>query len=318
MSESQQHSPSSPAVPGGTGSLAGHRVARIGYGAMRLVADDRSSDLDWSGQPDEGAVRLLRRAVELGVDHIDTADFYGGGRVNQLIRTALAPYDDVVVATKIGARLDPGSPIGLATAQKPEELRQSVEDNLRSLGTDHLSLVYLRRTDIPPGIIAEGDQLVPVDDQLAELISLRDAGTVGAIGLGNVTAETIRHAAPAGIAAVQNAYSLVARDDEPALAACQELDIAWVPYFPLGGSWPGHPKVSDQPAVQEIATRLGVTTSAVGLAWLLVHAPNILLISGTSNIEHLEANLRVGSVQLDQAALAVLDELVPIVTDQAR
>lgn len=307
MSESlQEH-----AAPGGTGTLAGHRVARIGYGAMRLVP--RGPAADASRLSDEGAVALLRRAVELGVNHIDTAEFYGGGHVNELLRTALAPYDGLVVATKVGARLDPGGPVGLVTAQKPEELRAAVEENLRSLGADQLPLVYLRRTDIPPGIIAEGDQLVPIDDQLAELIKLRDAGAIGAIGLGNVTAETIRRVAPAGIASVQNAYSLAARDDEPALQACQELDIAWVPYFPLGGSWPGHARVADQADVQEIATRLGVTTSAVGLAWLLQHSPNILLIAGTSRIDHLEANLDAGSVHIDDADMAKLDTLVPVV-----
>lgn len=299
--------------PGGAGSLAGRQVARIGYGAMRLVGDHRPSGLGRAGQSDEGAVRLLRRAVELGVDHIDTAEFYGAGHVNRLLRAALAPYDDLVVATKIGARVEPSGPVGLVTAQKPEELRSSVEDNLRSLGTDRLPLVYLRRTDIGPGIVAEGDQLVPIDDQLAELIKLRQAGTIGAIGLGNVTAETIRQAAPAGIASVQNHYSLVARSDEPALQVCQELDIAWVPYFPLGGSWPGHPRVADQPVVQEIATRLGTTASAVGLAWLLQHAPNVLLIAGTSRIDHLEANLSAGDLRLDPEAIAVLDSLVPFV-----
>ena len=299
--------------PGGVGSLAGRQVARIGYGAMRLVPHDRPSELGRAGQSDEDAVRLLRRAVDLGVDHIDTAEFYGAGRVNQLLRAALAPYNDVLVATKIGARVESSSPVGLVTAQKPEELRRSVEENLRSLGTDQLPLVYLRRTDIPPGIIAEGDQVVPIDDQLAELIKLRDAGTIGAIGLGNVTAETIRRVAPAGIASVQNHYSLVARADEPALLACQELDIAWVPYFPLGGSWPGHPRVADQPAVQQIAERRGTTTSAVGLVWLLQHAPNVLLIAGTSRIDHLEANLRASDLHLDPESMAALDDLVPIV-----
>jgi len=300
--------------PGGIGSLAGHQVARIGYGAMRLVGERRPSGLGWSGLSDDDAVRLLRRAVELGVDHIDTADFYGGGRVNELLGMALAPYDGVVVATKIGARIDPASQVGLVTAQRPEELRCSVEDNLRSLGMDQLPLVYLRRTDIPPGIIAEGDQLVPIDDQLAELIKLRDAGSIGAIGLGNVTADTIRGVAPAGIASVQNHYSLVARADEAALQVCQELDIAWVPYFPLGGSWPGHPRVADQPVVKEIAARSGVSTSAVGLAWLLQHAPNVLLIAGTSRIDHLEANLRVGDLRLDPESVAALDALTPVGT----
>jgi aryl-alcohol dehydrogenase-like predicted oxidoreductase len=180
------------------------------------------------------------------------------------------------------------------------------------LGTDHLPLVYLRRTDIPPGLIAQGDQRVPIDDQLAELIRLRDAGTIGAIGLGNITAETLRRVAPAGIASVQNCYSLVDRGDEPVLQACLELGIAWVPYFPLGGAAPGRPQVSAQPTVRQIAARLEVGTAAVGLAWLLQHAPNTLLIPGTANFDHLAENLAVGSLHLDEPTMATLDTLHPV------
>lgn len=288
--------------------------ARIGYGAMRLVGERRPSGLGWAGASEGDAVRLLRRAVELGVDHIDTAEFYAGGRVNKLLRTALAPYDGLVVATKIRARIDPSSPAGLVTAQKPEELRRSFEDNVRSLGIDQLPLVYLRRTDTPPGIVAEGDQRVPIDDQLVELIKLREAGTIGSIGLGNVSAETIRRVAPAGIASVQNHYSLVARADEPALQACQELDIAWVFRFSARWILARPPPVAEQPVVQEIAARLGATPSAVGLAWLLRHAPNGLLIAGTSSTDHLEANLRVGDLQLDPESVVTLDSLTPVVT----
>ncbi|GIT81081.1 hypothetical protein LLS1_27500 [Leifsonia sp. LS1] len=163
--------------PGGTADLAGHSVARIGYGAMALER--------FSADPD-GGVRLLRRAVELGIDHIDTADFYGDSISNDLIRRAIRPADDVVVVTKVGALKNPGGPIPLRPGQRPEQLRQAVEDNLRTLGRERLDVVNLRRLDVGPGVVAEGEQVVDLDDQLAALIALRDAGTIRAIGLSAV------------------------------------------------------------------------------------------------------------------------------------
>ncbi|WP_290054976.1 aldo/keto reductase [Amycolatopsis solani] len=276
--------------------LAGRTVSRVGFGAMQLerLHEDRAA-----------AVALLRRALDLGVDHIDTAEFYGDGFVNDVIREAAG--DDVLVATKVGATPDSGGPIPLRLAQRPEELRASVEDNLRSLGTDRLALVNLRRAELRPGLLAEGDQLVDVDDQLAVLTELRDEGKIGAIGLSSVGLDTFRRALPAGIACVQNAYSLVTRDDEEMLALCLAQDIAWVPFFPLGGAFPGVPKVTDEPAVQAAASALGVTPAQVGLAWLLHHAPNVHLIPGTASAAHLEANIAAGSVALDAKTLAALD-----------
>jgi len=287
--------------PGGAGALAGRTVARVGYGAMQLerLRDDRAA-----------AVALLRRAFDLGVDHVDTAQFYGNGFVNDVIREAVRPGDDVVVVSKVGADPDPGGPIPLRLAQRPEELRASVEDNLRALGLDRIPLVNLRRADRRPGVVAEGDQLVDLDDQLAVMTALRDEGKIGAIGLSSVTLDVLRRALPAGIACVQNAYSLVSRDDEDMLALCLEHDIAWVPFFPLGGAFPGLPKVTDEPAVQAAARELGRTPAQIGLAWLLHHAPNVHLIPGTASADHLEGNISAGHLVLDGETLAALDAVL--------
>ncbi|MFB6750011.1 aldo/keto reductase [Streptomyces sp. NPDC056353] len=284
--------------PGGTGPLAGRTVSRIGYGAMQLerLHSDRAA-----------AVDLVRRAVDRGVDHLDTAQFYGDGFVNEVLREALRPTDDVVVVSKVGADPDPGGPLPLRPAQRPEELRASVEDNLKSLGTDRIAVVNLRRLDTGPGLRAEGDQVVDLDDQLAELTRLRDEGKIGAIGLSSVTLDGLRRALPAGIVCVQNAYSVVSRDDEDMLRLCTAEGIAWVPYFPLGGAFPAMPKVADEPAVHTVAEALGVTPAQVGLAWLLHHAPNVLLIPGTADPGHLDANLAVGGIALDESSLAALD-----------
>ncbi|WP_226366440.1 aldo/keto reductase [Pseudonocardia sp. ICBG162] len=289
---------SNPDRPGGTYALAGRPVARVGYGASALarLRDDRPA-----------AVALLRRAVELGVDHVDTAQFYGDGLVNDLLREALQPGDGVVVATKVGADPDPGGPFPMRLAQRPEQLRASVEDNLRSLGTDHVPLVNLRRLEGTSRIRAEGDQLVDLDDQLAVLTALRDAGTIGAIGLSSVEPDTVRRALPAGIACVQNEYSLVERDDDGLLDLCAAEGVAWVPFHPLGGVLAGARRVADEPAVREVAAAAGVTASQVGLAWLLHRSPAVLLIPGTASLAHLEANVAVGSLRLDPGALRALD-----------
>ncbi|ANY09431.1 aldo/keto reductase [Pseudonocardia sp. HH130630-07] len=273
--------------PGGAGTLAGRPVARIGYGAMQLR---------WAETDDE-PVALLRRAVELGVNHIDTAEFYGHGVVNRRIRAALAPYPgDLVIVSKVGATAHRGGEFPLRLAQHPAELRAEVEANLRSLGVERLDVVNLRRGDSGPGLIAEGDQIVDFDDQLAEMAALRAEGKIGAIGLSHVSADQVRRAAGLGVVCVQNAYSLVDRSSEPVLAECRERGVAWVPYFPLGSGWAGAPKVVDLPEVGATADRLGITRSQVGLAWLLAHAAETLLIPGTRSIAHLEENLAAGDV----------------------
>ncbi|GAA3154509.1 aldo/keto reductase [Nonomuraea salmonea] len=292
--------------PGGPGLLGDLTVSRVGYGAMQLerLRDDRAA-----------AVALLRRAVELGIDHVDTADFYGAGFVNDVLREALRPEDGVVIVSKVGAVSDPGGPLPLRPAQRPGELRASVEENLKSLGLDRIPVVNLRRLDVGPGIRATGPQVVDLDDQLAVMTELRDEGKIGAIGLSAVSLDVLRRALPAGIACVQNAYSLVGRDFEEMLALCAAEGIAWVPYFPLGGAFPGMPKVVEQPAVTEAAARLGRTPSQIGLAWLLRHAPNVLLIPGTATAAHLEENAAAGAIAFDEETLAALDAVPSQTTD---
>jgi pyridoxine 4-dehydrogenase len=287
----------SPGGPGGSSSIGTNAVARVGYGAMQLFEASF-----------EDAVAVLRRAVELGVNHIDTASFYGPGEVNRRIREALAPYpDDLVIVSKVGARYTGDQPVPLAAAQRPAELRAAVEDDLRQLGLDQIPVVNLRRLDLGPGLAAEGDQIVDVDDQLAEMIALRDEGKIGGIGVSSVPLDVLRRALPAGIACVQNAYSLLDRSQEEMLDVCRTENIAWVPFFPLGSSFPGFPKVADNEVVREIARELGVISAQVGLAWLLAHAPNTLLIPGTRSIAHLEENLGAGDVVLSAEAIARLD-----------
>lgn len=289
---------STTAHPGGSAELAGRKVARVGYGAMQL--DRLRSDPD-------AAVALVRHAAERGVNHFDTAQFYGDGFVNDVLRRALPAGDEVAVVTKIGAEPNPAGPTPLRPAQRPEQLRASVEVNLRSLGRDRVPVVYLRRLDVGPGIKAEGDQIVPIEDQLATMTALRDEGKIGAIGLSGITLDALRAALPAGIAAVQNAYNVINRDDEDLLTLCVGQGVAWVPFFPLGGAFARFPNVADDPVVREMAAGLGVTPSQVGLAWLLAHAPNALLVPGTVSMAHLEENLAAGDLELPQAVVAALN-----------
>jgi aryl-alcohol dehydrogenase-like predicted oxidoreductase len=281
-----------------TFDLGGRSVARIGYGAMSL--ERFAADLP-AGE------RLLRHALDLGVDHVDTADFYGDSTANEIIRRVLPPGADVVVVSKVGARKNLAGPLPIRPAQQPAELRAAVEDNLRSLGRDRIDVVNLRRLDVGPGITATGDQVVDLDDQLAEMTAMRDEGMIGAIGLSAVGTDTLKRALPAGIVCVQNAYGLVARQFEDMLELCTAEGIAWVPFFPLGSGFAGVPKVAEQPEVVAAAERLGVTPAQVGLSWLLRHAPNTLLIPGTGSAAHLTENVAVAGIQLDVATTAELD-----------
>ena len=272
-------------------------MARFGYGALQL----RTVEAD-------KAMALLLRAIDFGVNHIDTAQFYGDGSVNRVIGKVVSARGGIVIATKIGGDPDQGK-IPVKLAQRPAQLRASLEANLLSLGIERIPLVNLRRADVGPGLSAEGDQIVDIDDQLAVMVAMRDEGKIGAIGLSAVDLKRLKRALPAGIACVQNAYSLVSRESEALLQLCLANAIAWTPFYPLGGGAIGGPKVADQPKVQEVAARLGVTPMQVGLAWLLRHAPNILLIPGTASVEHLEQNLAVASVELDEQAMADLDAI---------
>src|SRR5579862_2968279 len=208
--------------PGGSGTLAGRSVSRIGFGAMQLpgpgvFGPPRDRDV---------AVAVLRRAVELGVNHIDTAQYYGPDVANELIRAALHPYpDDLVLVSKVGAERDAQG--GWNPAQRPEQLRAGVEANLRSLGIEQLGAVNLRLLD------PATDSGVDLDSQLAEMVALRDEGKIGGIGISNVGVEQLRRALPVGLVCVQNPYSVLDRSGEPLLELCREHDLAWVPFFPL-------------------------------------------------------------------------------------
>jgi pyridoxine 4-dehydrogenase len=292
-------------TPGGTAKLAGREVARIGFGAMQLPGPGV-----WGPPRDrDTALAVLRRAVELGVNHIDTAQFYGNGVANELIRAALHPYpDNLVLVSKVGAERDADG--GWIPAQRPARLRAGVEANLRALGVEQIGVVNLRLVDEQPGGVPLPDnQKADLDSQLAEMAALRDEGKIGGIGISTVTIGQLRQALPAGLACVQNPYSLLDRSGEPLLDLCREHGVAWVPYFPLGSAFPGMPKVSEHPAVTEAAAALGATPAQVGLAWLLAHDPGTLLIPGTSSLGHLEDNIATANVRLDPGAMNILNGL---------
>ncbi|HEX3426587.1 MAG TPA: oxidoreductase [Acidimicrobiales bacterium] len=293
--------PTSP--PGGTAQLAGRPVARIGFGAMQLPGPG----VFGPPRDHDAALEVLRRAVELGVNHIDTAQYYGPDVANELIHEALHPYpDDLVFVSKVGGDRDKSG--AWTAAQRPEQLRAGVEANLRSLAIEQVDVVNLRLLDEGhPGV-----EPVDFDSQLAEMVKLRDEGKIGGIGLSNVTEEQLRHALPLGIACVQNAYSVVDRSGEPLFELCRQHEIAWVPFFPLGSAFPGMPKVTEQPAVISAAAALGATPAQVGLAWLLAHGPNVLLIPGTSSVDHLAENMATAGVRLDRATIETLDQLASV------
>ena len=277
--------------------LAGRRVARIGYGAMQLPGPGVL------GPPRDraAALALLRRAVELGVNHIDTAQYYGPDVANELIHAALHPYpEDLVLVTKVGAERDRRG--RWISAQRPHELRAGVEANLRSLEVERIDVVNLR-------LAGDGAPGVDLDSQLAEMIALRAEGKIGGIGISSVSLGQLRQALPAGIACVQNAYNLLDRADEPLLELCSENDIAWVPYFPLGSAFAGAAKVTEHPAVLAAAAAQGATPAQVCLAWLLGHDPHILLIPGTTSLKHLNENVATADVRLDADTTAQLDRL---------
>ena len=283
-------------APGGLHRLGGHEVARVGYGALQLRTMGHAK-----------AVALLSRAVELGVDHVDTAQFYGDGSANRAIGEVVRSGARLVVATKVGA--DPAhGKIPVRLAQRPEQLRVSLEDNLRSLGLEQIPIVNLRRADVGPGLRAEGGQIVDIDDQLATMIAMRGEGKIGAIGLSAVDPERLARALPAGIACVQNAYSLVYREADVLLEQCRANGVAWVPFYPLGGGV-GGPKVVDEATVVAVAARLRATPMQVGLAWLLKRSPDTLLIPGTTSLEHLDENVAAASILLDDQAMADLDAI---------
>jgi pyridoxine 4-dehydrogenase len=278
--------------------LGAYRVRRIGFGAMQLPGPGVF------GPPRDRAEALavVRRAVELGVDHIDTAQYYGPDVANELLRAALAPYpSDPALVSKVGAARDDKG--GWLPAGRPEQLRAGVLDNLRTLAVDRLAAVNLRVMD--PG---HGTPDAPFDEQLDAMVAIRDEGLIAGIGLSNVTVEQVRHGlARTEVVCVQNPLNLVDRSSMPVLQACRERGIAFVPFFPLGSAFGGVNRVLTHPAVVSAAHRLGATPAQVALAWLLALAPNVLVIPGTAARAHLEENLAAGSVVLDADTRAALD-----------
>ena len=278
-----------------TFAMAGVDVQRLGYGAMQLAGPGVF------GPPKDRAEALavLRTAVESGVNHIDTADFYGPHVTNQIIREALAPYpQDLVIVTKVGSvRDDKGAWVH---AREPELLRAQVHDNLRNLGVDALDVVNLR-----VGGGADGHSVVPgsIAAEFGALAEMRQEGLIKHLGLSVVDEGQIAEAqAIAPIVTVQNWYNVAHRGDEKLIASLGEQGISYVPFWPLGGFSP-----LQSGALDTVAARLGASTQAVALAWLLHQAPNILLIPGTSSVAHLRENLAAGSLQLDQEALDDLE-----------
>lgn len=283
-----------------TAPLGPHTVKRIGFGAMQLAGPGVF------GPPrDPDAARaVLRRALELGVNHIDTSQFYGPDVVNELIREALHPYPaELRLVSKVGARRD-GAGAWIPAVQ-PEDLRAGVEANLATLSVESLALVNLR---LPEAGEREG---VPLADQLGTMEDLRREGKIEAIGISNASVADIEAALElVELGQVQNAYNIMLREAEDALRLCAERGIAFVPFFPLGSAFTGGPKaLADDPAISSVAQKHEATPSQVALAWLLHRGEHVLLIPGTSSVGHLEENLGAADVSLDDEDLATLEDV---------
>jgi pyridoxine 4-dehydrogenase len=258
------------------------------------------------GPPDDRdeAMTVLRTAVESGVNHIDTAEYYGPTVVNTLIREALHPYpEDLVLVSKVGARRDETG--GMLHYDEPDELRRGIEDNLRTLRVDQLAAVNLRLMDFAvPGARFDG--------QLAAMIKARDEGLITGIGLSNISLAHLQRAlAVTEILCVQNSFSLVDRSSAPILQACEQRDIAFVPYVPLG--WPRQRQgvIFDNPTVQRLAQRWGATPAQIALSWLAGLSRNVLLIPGTASVRHLQENIGADRFDLDDDAMNQLDAAFP-------
>jgi len=279
-----------PATIAGTYVLGGDRpVKRLGLGTMRLAIGGSISDPD-------AAITLLRRAGDLGINHLDTAGFYGAGalRSHELIREALAPYpDDLVIATKFGPLFQNGRPAGQAA---PTDLRALVEDDLRRLGVDRLDLAYLRVGGMEP---THGES---IGDRFAALAELREEGLIRHLGVSNVDATQLEEARSiAPVTAVQNHFHIHHRRDTAVLAQCEQSGIAYAPFFPLGG---GKERI-DLDRLVTVAARHDATPRQVALAWLLTTSPATLAIPGTSSIEHLLEN--TGAVGLRLTATDMIE-----------
>jgi pyridoxine 4-dehydrogenase len=281
-------------LPGGTYRVGDLALTRFGYGAMQLAGPGVF------GPPRDraAAIEVLRTAVESGIRHIDTADFYGPYVTNEIIREALAPYPgDLHIVTKVGARRDEQG--GWPHARTPAELVTQVHENLERLGLDVLDVVNLRvgGLDAPePGSIAE---------QFGALADLRERGLIRHLGLSTVDADQLAEAqAIAPVVCVQNFYNIANRRDDELISTTARAGIAYVPYFPLGGFSP-----LQSESLHKVAARLETTPMSVALAWLLQRSPNVLLIPGTSSTAHLRENIAGAGVELPADALAELDSV---------
>ncbi len=286
-----------PAAAAGTFAFGGNlTINRLGYGSMRL------SGPNIMGPPrdrDE-AIAVLREAVALGVNHIDTSDFYGPFTVNELIREALHPYpDDLVLVTKVGARRDASG--AWLPALSADQLTSAVHDNLNHLGVDSIHAVNLRMADATGGVLREGS----LAEQFEVLAGLQQQGLIQHLGVSNVGRDQLIEAQSiAPVACVQNAYNVALRDDDELVDHCAAEGIAFVPFFPLGGFTP---LAAEQ--FSAVAGQAGATTMQLALAWLLQRSPAILCIPGTSRVAHLRENLAAGTVELSADQLDELDRL---------
>jgi pyridoxine 4-dehydrogenase len=288
---------SAKSLPGGAYKLGDLTVSRVGFGAMQLAGPGVFGP---PANRDE-AVAVLREAVELGVTHIDTADFYGPYVTNEIIREALAPYAaDVHIVTKVGAVRDSAG--GWVLQRTPANLREQVHSNLRNLKLDALDVVNLR---VGGGSDGHSPVPGPIAEQFGALAELRTQGLIRHLGLSVVDAEQLAEAQEiAPVACVQNFYNIAGREDEPLLELTARQGIAYVPFFPLGGFTP-----LQSGTLSSVAARLGAAPQTVALAWLLQRSPNMLVIPGTSSVAHLRENVAAGSLSLDDATLAELDAI---------
>ncbi|MED7924394.1 aldo/keto reductase family oxidoreductase [Nonomuraea sp. LP-02] len=284
----------SPSLPGGTWTLGDLTVTRFGYGAMQLAGPGVM------GPPADrdGALAVLREAVDLGITHIDTADAYGPHITNQLIREALHPYPDTLrIVTKVGATRDEQG--GWPPAREPEDLRRAVRHNLDNLGLETLDVVNLRLGD------AQGPRPGSLAEPFETLAELQRQGLIRHLGVSNATADQVAEArAIAPIVCVQNMYNLAHRQDDDLIDELAGQGIAYVPFFPLGGFSP-----LQSSALTAVAARLDATPMSVALAWLLHRSPNILLIPGTSSVAHLRENVAGAGLPLSDGDLAELDKI---------
>jgi pyridoxine 4-dehydrogenase len=277
--------------------LGDKAVWRVGYGAMQLAGDG----VYGPPRDRDEAIAVLRAAVDAGVDHIDTAQYYGPGVVNELIREALHPYPEgLALVSKVAARRDDNGAV--LPYDDPDQLLSGIHDNLTTLGVEQLTAVNLRVVDKA----APGARFV---DQLGALVAARDEGLIGGVGISNVTLDHLTRALEVTeIVCVQNFFNLAARDSLPILEECRAREIAFVPFCPLGFPRAQREAILTNPVVTAVAADHDATAAQVALAWLLAIAPNVLLIPGTRTRDHLAENLAVGGLSLSDHEIALLNK----------